>query len=980
MDGGSSVDIMYEQCFNKLPKHTSSCLRPPTTLLIGFSGVIPTTSVCRPQLKSNQLEDRVMHNNCQGKNQKVEDHRRNFKFSNNKMSVTTYNDSLNAKTSNVNFVCVTYGKYVLNENYVMYVLHYINSVISRSRQPIAMPISIREPKRNVDQSVVTSHKKTFAKESTVKKSRSIIRKLYEYRGITDLLTSSHGTDLYSIILQDTSTPDPICLMSKATSSQAWLWHRRLLHLNFDTINLLLKNDIVIGLPKLKFVKYHLCSSSETVTTSNELDLLFSMMFDELLNGTSIVSKSSAENAANAPDKRQQQKTTPSTTTVATYTPPMIIQTTPRTTNQAPTQAPTVTATKNINQAETIEKNAHVEDDGFINIFCTSVQDRGKTSSRHIDSSNMHTFYQRHPSEHRWTKDHPLEQVIGNPSQSVRTRRQLESDGEMYVWELVDRPLCKNVINIKWLWKNKHDEENTVICNKARLIAKGYGQKEGIDFEESFVPVARLEVVRLFIEYDAHKSFLVYQMDVKTTFLYGPLKEEVYVNQPDGFKDSHYPDQVYRLKKALYGLKQASKAWHDELSNFLVSKGFSKVMSSDSHATISYTSMSSYEAPPSPDYIPGPEAPPSPDYILRPKYPEYLPPADDVLPAEEQPLTTAVSPTAESPGYIVDSKPEMDPEEEDGDDEESEEDSIDYPTNRGDDDANDDGDNVSEDDPDDKDKEESSDKEEEEEEHLAPIVPAPALYSSVSASEETEPFEEGETTATPPPFGYRVAARISIQPHIIMPFRSKLEVKRLLVIPTPPLSPVSPTSYPLPPFLMPLPIFTPLPTSPLPLSLPSTSGSESIPEADIPLQKRARFTTPTGGYEVGESSVAAAARQIRPALTVAARRRADDRLIGRLRRERRYFRTLSTTYAQEKMVPKRARTTRAIPDPTRTTTATEPITHEAINNLIAQRIAEALVEYETQRNSVVNEDTSNTTGTGPRIVRPTRECTYKDYLN
>nr|GFC77815.1 hypothetical protein [Tanacetum cinerariifolium] len=122
-----------------------------------------------------------------------------------------------------------------------------------------------------------------------------------------------------------------------------------------------------------------------------------------------------------------------------------------------------------------------------------------------------------------------------------------------------------------------------------------------------------------------------------------------------------------------------------------------------------------EAPPSPDYIPGPEAPPSPDYIPRPEYPEYLPPADDMLPAEEQPLPATVSPTAESPGYITD--------------------------------------------------------EEEKEEHLAPTVPAPALYSFVSAYEETEPFEEGKTAATPPPFGYRVAARISVQPHILMPFRS-----------------------------------------------------------------------------------------------------------------------------------------------------------------------------------------------------------------
>nr|GEX40542.1 putative reverse transcriptase domain-containing protein [Tanacetum cinerariifolium] len=354
--------------------------------------------------------------------------------------------------------------------------------------------------------------------------------------------------------------------------------------------------------------------------------------------------------------------------------------------------------------------------------------------------------------------------------------------------------------------------------------------------------------------------------------------------------------------------------------------------------------------------------------------------------------------------------------------------IDYPTSKGDDD----GDDLSEDDTDDEDEEESSDSEEEEEEHLASTVPAPTLNSSISAfedSDETEPFKEGETAATPPQSAYRVAARISVWPHIPMPFRSESEVERLLAIPKPSLSSVSPTSYPLPPFLMPLPIFTPLPPPPpiilprtrasmvlmrsatpytfilaprsrtppigspplLPIPLPtslfplpllqlSTSGSESIPKADMPLQKRTRFTTPTGGYEVGESSVAATARQIRHALTVNDSRRAEDRLIGRLRRERRYFCTLSSTYAWEKMAPKRARTTKANPDPTRTTTATKPMTQEAINNLIAQRVTEVVAEYETQRNSVVNGDTSHTTGTGPRTVHLTRECTYKDYLN
>ncbi|GJV48345.1 zf-CCHC domain-containing protein [Tanacetum coccineum] len=215
-----------------------------------------------------------------------------------------------------------------------------------------------------------------------------------------LLTCSRDINLYSITLQDTSTPNPICLMAKASSSQAWLWHRRLLHLNFDTTNFLSKYDIVTGLHKLKFIKDHLCSSfelgkakSETITMSDELDLLFSLMFDELLNGTTpVVSKSST---------------------------------------------------------------IHVVD--------------------------------------------ALDQL------------------------------------------------------------KGYSQQKGIDFKESFAPVARLEAIRLFVAYTAHKSFPVYQMDVNIAFLNGPLKEEVYVNQPDRFVNPHHPDKFYRLKKELYGLKQAPRA-------------------------------------------------------------------------------------------------------------------------------------------------------------------------------------------------------------------------------------------------------------------------------------------------------------------------------------------------------------------------------------------------------------------------------------
>ncbi|GJW83359.1 retrovirus-related pol polyprotein from transposon TNT 1-94 [Tanacetum coccineum] len=611
-----------------LPQNVKSILKNTNVIALGI--------VTRPQLKSNRLKDRVMHNDSQGMKQQVEDHRRNFKFSNNKTSVTACNDSLNAKTSNVNFVCVTCGKCVLNENHDMCVLHYFNGVNSRTKMPMVVPISTREPKRAMNQSVATPLKRTIAAESTNQKPRSTIRKQYKrisktcrwwYCNITPpgykwkprsrtmnvepnlveiilfivdfgcskhmtgnlkllssfvekflgtmkfgndqiapilgygdlvqgnvtikrvyyvkglnhnlfsvgqfcdadlkvafrkstcyirdlkgnyLLTGSRGTDLYSITLQDTSTPNLICLMAKATSSQAWLWHRRLSHLNFDTINLLSKYDMATGLPKLKFVKDHLCSScelgkakrksfhtkttpsskrrlqllhmdlcgpmrvesingkkyvltrskrtsclkgiehqtfvartpeqisvverwngtlveaartmlsaakvplyfwaeaitttcftqncslfmsqseskenvpqaAETETTPNELDLLFSPMFDELLNRTTqVVSKSSAVTTADAPNKCQQQNTTQSTTTtVATDIPPLIIQTTPQTTNQAPT----VTSIENINQAETDKVNAQVKEDEFINIFSTRIQERGETSSRHVD--------------------------------------------------------------------------------------------------------------------------------------------------------------------------------------------------------------------------------------------------------------------------------------------------------------------------------------------------------------------------------------------------------------------------------------------------------------------------------------------------------------------------------------------------------------------------------------------------------------------
>jgi hypothetical protein len=141
-----------------------------------------------------------------------------------------------------------------------------------------------------------------------------------------------------------------------------------------------------------------------------------------------------------------------------------------------------------------------------------------------------------------------------------------------VWTLVPRPK-QNIVGTKWVFRNKQDEHEVVTRNKARLVAKGYAQVAGLDFEETFAPVARLESIRILLAYAAHHSFRLFQMDVKSAFLNGPIKEEVYVEQPPGFEDERYPNHVCKLSKALYGLKQAPRAWYECLRDFLLTNAF-----------------------------------------------------------------------------------------------------------------------------------------------------------------------------------------------------------------------------------------------------------------------------------------------------------------------------------------------------------------------------------------------------------------------
>ncbi|CAM8990466.1 unnamed protein product [Rhodiola kirilowii] len=153
------------------------------------------------------------------------------------------------------------------------------------------------------------------------------------------------------------------------------------------------------------------------------------------------------------------------------------------------------------------------------------------------------------------------------------QEELEEFTRNDVWDLVPRPDGVNVIDTKWIFKNKSVAIGNITRNKALLVAQGYTQIEGIDLDETFAPVARLEAIRLLLALACHLKFRLFQMDVKSAFLNSFLNEEVYVAQPKGFEDPHHPTHVYRLKKALYGLKQVPREWYEHLTVFLVDHGY-----------------------------------------------------------------------------------------------------------------------------------------------------------------------------------------------------------------------------------------------------------------------------------------------------------------------------------------------------------------------------------------------------------------------
>nr|GEZ60127.1 retrovirus-related Pol polyprotein from transposon TNT 1-94 [Tanacetum cinerariifolium] len=577
----------------------------------------------------------------------------------------------------------------------------------------------------------------------------------------DFLTGNRSLNLYTIALNEVASNSSTCLLAKASSSQSWLWHQRLSHLNFATINNLVKNNLVQGLPKMKFKKDHLCFAceqgkihrkhhkSKTASASYKplyllhMDLCRPMhvqsingnqyvlvvvddysqytwvfflyskdkaseaeaiatacftqnrsiihkRFDKtpyelinkrkpnikffrvfgcrcyLLNDHEDVGKIKAkgdigvfvrypkESAAFRIYNKQTRKIHESVNVNFDEISEMAskqfslepglsnLNKTEKSSNLSVSQVDEASKkdledlfqdfydeyfdSSKIMKSSTTDVETPIIEEVFHEIS-KSFQGQSSSSSLNDDVQqsleevilpsantqsipiNMVPNGDEASSSHNVFNDR-LEDAYFDASQLVNSclfscllrfiepvnmaealkdadwvsamQEELDQFTRLKVWRLVPRPEGKPIIKTKWIFKNKKDEGSLVIQNKARLVVVGYSQKEGIDYDEialimmrSFAPVARIEAIRLFLAYAAHKDFTVFQMNIKTSFLNGILKEEVYVGQPPGFVSKQYPDHVYALDKAVYGLKQAPRAWYDILSQFYIESSFQK---------------------------------------------------------------------------------------------------------------------------------------------------------------------------------------------------------------------------------------------------------------------------------------------------------------------------------------------------------------------------------------------------------------------
>ncbi|CAJ2668748.1 unnamed protein product [Trifolium pratense] len=263
------------------------------------------------------------------------------------------------------------------------------------------------------------------------------------------------------------------------------------------------------------------------------------------------------------------------------------------------------------KTQTMEISMNIIFDEFDDLIMPSIDDeQERLTSQDVPNQKKEDDPLLPPKTLRIVGNHPQDQIIGSSTDGIRTRLSFkDNDNNMamisqiepksigeaiidnswveamreellqfeknQVWLLVPSPTDHSIIGTRWVFRNKLDEEGKVIRNKARLVAQGYNQQEGIDYDETFAPVARLEAIRILLAYASHKNIKLFQMDVKSAFLNGFLNEEVYVHQPPGFENEKKKDHVFKLSKALYGLKQAPRAWYDRLSAFLIKNNFSR---------------------------------------------------------------------------------------------------------------------------------------------------------------------------------------------------------------------------------------------------------------------------------------------------------------------------------------------------------------------------------------------------------------------
>nr|GEU46381.1 putative ribonuclease H-like domain-containing protein [Tanacetum cinerariifolium] len=298
-----------------------------------------------------------------------------------------------------------------------------------------------------------------------------------------LLRVPRENDMYNVDLKNVVPSGYLtCLFAKATLEKFNLWHRRLGHINFKTMNKLVKGNLVRGLPSKIFENNHTCVVCQ---------------------------------------KGKQHRASYKSKPIHGYPSPFRLR-----------------------QLIQLETNISVSP---------------------IPTTRVH-------------KDHPVTQIISDLTSVPQTKSitmMVKEQGGLHQINDEDFHTCKRAIGSKWVFKNKKDKRGIMIKNKARLVAHGHTQEEGIDYDEVFALVSRIEAIRLFLAYASFMGFMVYQMDVKSAFLYRTFEEKVYVFQPLGFKDHGYPDKVYMVVKALYGLYQALRAWYGTFTNYLQENGFQR---------------------------------------------------------------------------------------------------------------------------------------------------------------------------------------------------------------------------------------------------------------------------------------------------------------------------------------------------------------------------------------------------------------------